>query len=174
MKTIEDHMSFYEAYHKHPLNKLTHFVGIPAIIFSILIPMSWLGVSFGGNTITLAIVFVFVVLGYYFRLDMVFGLAMAAFIVPLLALAHHVAQNWTLGNGALLFLAAFAGGWILQLAGHVVFEKRRPALADNLFQLVIGPIFLCAELFFLLGFKREMHQKVVELSKAYALEQPTH
>jgi uncharacterized membrane protein YGL010W len=44
------------------------------------------------------------------------------------------------------------GGWILQLVGHV-FEGRRPALADNLFQIFIAPIFLCAEIFFALCYK---------------------
>ncbi len=53
----------------------------------------------------------------------------------------------------------FAGGWIFQLVGHV-FEGRRPALADNLFQIFIAPIFLVAEAFFALGLKRELLKKI--------------
>ena len=48
----------------------------------------------------------------------------------------------------------FVGGWILQLVGHV-FEGRKPALADNLFQIFVAPIFLCAELFFALRLQAE-------------------
>ena len=40
MKPIEEHMAFYEAYHRHPLNKATHFIGIPLIVFSLLVLLS--------------------------------------------------------------------------------------------------------------------------------------
>jgi uncharacterized membrane protein YGL010W len=45
-----------------------------------------------------------------------------------------------------------------------VFEGRKPALADNLFQIFVAPIFLCAELFFALGYKLELHADVQERS----------
>jgi uncharacterized membrane protein YGL010W len=74
-----------------------------------------------------------------------------------------LAAGWLAGQGALVgwsaFGALFVGGWILQLLGHV-FEKRKPALADNLFQIFIAPIFLCAELFFALGYKPKLHAAV--------------
>ena len=54
------------------------------------------------------------------------------------------APGWT------WFAILFVGGWILQLVGHV-FEGRKPALADNLFQIFVAPIFLAAEVFFALG-----------------------
>jgi uncharacterized membrane protein YGL010W len=57
------------------------------------------------------------------------------------------------------FAALFIGGWILQLVGHV-YERRRPALADNLFQIFVAPLFLCAELFFALGYKPKLHAAV--------------
>ena len=65
-------MAVYAAYHRNRWNRLTHFIGIPAIIFAILIPMSW--VSFGEG-VTLAHVFVGVVLAYYFLLDAPLALA---------------------------------------------------------------------------------------------------
>ena len=59
------------------------------------------------------------------------------------------------------FAVLFVGGWILQLVGHV-FEGRKPALADNLFQIFVAPIFLCAEVFFALGYKPRLHAAVQE------------
>lgn len=171
MKSIADHMSFYEAYHKHPLNKATHFIGIPMIIYSILVPMSAAGVSVGTTPITIAMVFVASVLTYYVVLDRAFGIAMFLIIAPLLAGAHYTAQQG-LGTWLGITAIAFVLGWIFQLVGHIVYEKRRPALADNLFQMLIGPVFLCAELFFMLGFKKELHQRVLALSKEHALPQP--
>ena len=55
----------------------------------------------------------------------------------------------------------FVGGWILQLVGHV-FEGRKPALVDNLFQIFVAPIFLCAEVFFALGYKPRLHTAMQE------------
>jgi len=171
MHPVVEQMSFYEAYHKHPLNKLTHFIGIPAIVFSIFIPLSWPAIALDGATITLGMLVLAAALAYYFYLDRAFGAAMTVILIPLLYAAHYVAQqSWTVGIAT--FLACFVGGWIVQIVGHVVFEKRRPALMDNLFQLVIGPVFLCAEVFFMLGFKEEIHQDVVRLSARFALEQP--
>ena len=102
-------------------------------------------------------------LAYYFLLQPAFGIGMALFLLPALALAHWVGrQSW--GVVAAVFFALFIGGWILQLIGHAVFEKRRPALTDNLFQMVIGPIFLVAELFFLCGYRPGLHDRIRELS----------
>jgi len=50
---------------------------------------------------------------------------------------------------------------VFQLVGHV-FEGRRPALSDNLFQIFIAPIFLVAEVFFALGLKRDVRRKIEE------------
>jgi uncharacterized membrane protein YGL010W len=54
-----------------------------------------------------------------------------------------------------VFGAFFVGGWAFQLVGHV-WEGRRPALADNLFQAFIGPMFIMAEVLMALGLKQEL------------------
>lgn len=169
MKSVEEQMSFYEAYHKHPLNKLTHFIGIPSIVYSILVPLGWVGVTVGGTPLTAAMLVVAGLVAYYFVLDRAFGLTMAVVLGLLLAAAHTVAE-WGL-TGAAVAIAFFVGGWAFQLAGHYIFEKRKPALLDNLFQMIVGPVFLCAELFFMLGFKEELHQRVVVLSREHAMPQ---
>jgi len=61
--------------------------------------------------------------------------------------AMGMAIGWT------VFALAFVGGWAFQLVGHV-FEGKRPALVDNLFQALIGPMFLMAEVFVWLGLRR--------------------
>jgi len=63
------------------------------------------------------------------------------------------------GVGAVWFLALFVGGWALQLWGHV-YEGRKPALVDNLFQVFVAPIFLAAEALFALGYKPKLHEEV--------------
>lgn len=166
MKPIEEHMAFYEAYHRHPLNKLTHFIGIPIIVFSVLVLFSVVSVRVGGVVITPAMILVAVVLGYYWFLRPAFGFGMTLFILPALALAHTVGRH-SVTVACATFLALFVVGWFFQLLGHGAFEKRRPALVDNLFQLAIGPIFLVAEVFFFFGYRPELHARVRELSQGY-------
>ncbi len=148
-------MAVYAAYHRNRWNRLTHFIGVPAIIFAILIPMSWVSL---GEGLSLAHLFLGAVLAYYFLLDVPLALATAV-AVGALFLAAKLAARTGITSGWIWFGVFFAGGWIFQLVGHV-FEGRRPALADNLFQIFIAPIFLVAEAFFALGLKRELLKKI--------------
>jgi len=166
-------MSVYAAYHQDGRNKATHFIGVPAIMLSLFIPLSWIRFEIGlGNiTISAAMVFAAVVLAYYFVLDV--PLALAMFVVTS-ALVWGGQQIAALGavQGWIWFVLLFVGGWILQLVGHV-FEGRKPALADNLFQIFVAPIFLAAEVFFALGYKPQLHHKVqqkAQLSRAQSAD----
>ena len=51
------------------------------------------------------------------------------------------------------------------MIGHV-FEGKKPALADNFFQIFIAPIFLMAEIFFALGYKRDVAERIEKFSAA--------
>jgi uncharacterized membrane protein YGL010W len=160
MKTLEDQMSFYAAYHQDGRNKATHFIGVPAIMLSLFIPLAWLRVEVGGVTLTAAMLFAAVVLVYYFLLDVPLALAMLVVTAALVYLGQAVADlgaaaGWT------WFAVLFVGGWILQLVGHV-FEGRKPALVSNLFQIFVAPIFLAAEVFFALGYKPRLHAAMQE------------
>jgi uncharacterized membrane protein YGL010W len=101
-----------------------------------------------------------VVLLYYFLLDVPLAIAMLGVTGLLVYIGQMIA-----GLGAVAgwtwFAALFVGGWILQLVGHV-FEGRKPALADNLFQIFVAPIFLAAEVFFALGYKPRLHAAMQE------------
>src|SRR5687767_9271611 len=174
MKTIEEQMSVYAAYHQDGRNKATHFIGVPAIILSLFIPLAWIRFEAGGMTITAAMAFAAVVVLYYFFLDVPLALAMLVVTAVLVWAGHQIAQLGTM-QGWIWFGVLFVGGWILQLVGHV-FEGRRPALADNLFQIFVAPIFLAAEAFFALGYKPGLRRRVEEraqLSRAQSAESST-
>ena len=158
MKTLEDQMSFYAAYHQDARNKLTHFIGVPAIIVGVMVALAWARLDFGGTAVSAAMVLTAVVLAYYLFLDLPLGLAMVAVFAALLYLAETIA-GLPLKEGVAWFLLFFAGGWVVQLLGHV-FEGRKPALVDNLFQVFVAPIFLCAEVFFALGYKPALYASV--------------
>lgn len=158
MKTLEDQMAFYAAYHQDTRNKATHFVGVPVIMLSLFIPLAWLRFDVGATTLTAAMIFAGIVLAYYLMLDVALGLAMLVVTTVLVWAGDRIAALGTVGGWA-WFAALFVGGWVLQLVGHV-FEGRKPALADNLFQIFVAPVFLAAEVFFALGYKRGLHDRV--------------
>jgi uncharacterized membrane protein YGL010W len=78
------------------------------------------------------------------------ALLQAPFTLTLLWLADRVAV-WPFHESVLMFAGTFVAGWIIQLVGHGI-EGRRPALADNLLQIFNAPLFLTAEVMFLLGY----------------------
>jgi uncharacterized membrane protein YGL010W len=158
VKSLEEQMAFYAAYHRDPRNKATHFVGVPLIMLAILVPLSWLRIDVAGFGVTAAMLLAAAVLAYYFILDAPLAIAMLALIGLMIWLAESLAAPGS-AQGWAWFGALFAGGWILQLAGHAV-EGRKPALADNLFQVFVAPIFLAAEVFFALGYKPELQRRI--------------
>jgi uncharacterized membrane protein YGL010W len=158
MKTVEEQMSFYAAYHQDARNKATHFIGVPAIMLSLFIPLAWLRFDVAGVPVTAAMLFAAVVLVYYFMLDVPLALAMLVITGAMVWIGHQIAALGAV-QGWIWFAVLFVGGWIFQLVGHV-YEGRRPALTDNLFQVFVAPIFLAAELFFALGYKRRLHEEV--------------
>jgi uncharacterized membrane protein YGL010W len=162
MTSLEQQMAFYIRYHRDPRNKLTHFIGVPLITFSLFIPLSWVGADVAGVHVTLGHVFFAVVLAYYFALDALIAAALAVVVGALLLAAQSVAElgyatGWT------VFAAAFVGGWMLQLLGHY-YEGKRPALVDNFWQIFIAPLFLMVEAFAWLGWKRELLRRAQELA----------
>jgi uncharacterized membrane protein YGL010W len=156
MKSLPEHMAFYAAYHRDPRNVATHVVGVPVIVFSLMVVLSLAAVP--GTGVSLALVVTAALLLYYVVLDGALGIAMAIVLLPLLWLADRIAGMGT-ATALAVFLVLFVGGWALQLLGHK-FEGNRPALTASLFQIFMAPIFLMAEAFFALGLRRELRQDV--------------
>ena len=103
-------LGVYAAVHRDRRNKATHFIGIPVIVFSLLLILSlWPTV--------LLVVAVVAVLGWL-ALDLGIGLVMAV----------------------LMAIACYAA-W---------------ALADNIFQGFIGPMFLVAETMVMMGQRTDL------------------
>ena len=60
-------------------------------------------------------------------------------------------------------LGLFLGSWIAQFVGHGIYEKRAPALLDNLVQaLFLAPFFVWMEILFALGYRPELKARVEE------------
>lgn len=137
---------------------MTHYFGVPAIIYSILIATAMYAIPVAGVRIGVDRILVAIAALGYLALDLRFGLTLAAAFVLLAAAAEATS---TLGPAAAWTAACivFVGGWALQLLGHRL-EGNRPALLTNLAQIFVAPVFLVAELAFSLGLRRSLHAAV--------------
>lgn len=162
---LVDQMAMYSAYHRDARNRATHFLGVPAIAFSILIPMAWVRLDAGDVSLSLAMAFTLAVLVFYLWMDRALAFATTAVYLPILLVAEWVGAQ-SLAFGGIVFAVFFIGGWIVQLIGHA-FEGRKPALLDNLAQIFIAPVFLTAEVLIAVGLKHDLHAAVEARMPAY-------
>jgi len=160
MKSLTDQLAKYAAYHRDRRNIALHLVGIPLIVASVDVLLSRATFAVGGLSVTPAILLSLIVGLYYLRLDLRLGLAMALLLAGGAWLGKAVATLpalTSLGIG----LGLFVLGWIIQLVGHA-YEGRKPAFVDDLIGLLIGPLFVVAEIGFLLGLRRDLEAAIEE------------
>ncbi|GME67629.1 unnamed protein product [Ambrosiozyma monospora] len=63
-------------------------------------------------------------------------------------------------------LAVNISAWVFQFIGQLIFEKKSPAVFDNLVQpLVLAPYFVLFEIMFVLGYEQELEKSVNESGK---------
>lgn len=147
-------LSFYKSYHNNQVNLLIHAFFVPTILYSSLVILHEIPLA-GGFTLAHALAALFG--SYYVVLDVKVG-ALAAGI---LAYVVHGIDTGVIRISLKLATALFVTGWISQFIGHGVFERRRPALLDNLVQsLVAAPFLILFELLFCLGLYKQLQAKI--------------
>jgi uncharacterized membrane protein YGL010W len=164
MKTMTEQLSKYAEYHRDQRNIATHVIGIPMIVAAVAILLSRPAFGVGGVTLSVATLLTVAVLAYYFLLDLGFGVIMTALMGAALWLGQWSAAQDT-ATWLALGIGGFVVGWIFQFAGHY-FEGRKPAFVDDLSGLVIGPLFVVAELLFLLGLYKGLEADIVRRAGA--------
>ncbi|MDE1148559.1 MAG: DUF962 domain-containing protein [Azospirillaceae bacterium] len=138
---FERQMAMYVTYHRDARNKATHAVGIPLIVFSVVLATSLVSIA---PPVTLGLILSVVVWALWIALNRPIGLALGLLVVPSVVLSAWLVERLPVAGVQGLALGLFVGGWVFQLLGHV-FEGKKPALVDNLFQALIGPMFVAAE-----------------------------
>lgn len=151
MKSLTEQLFTYKQQHTNKMNRMTHYVGIPAIIFSLLMLLSWASIDIATRwQISFSWLFLFATLIYYFSLNVRLAICATIVMIPITALAILIARPAPTHLSFALFLILFIGGWILQFVGHF-FEKQKPAFFISLSQLLIGPLFVLVEALEALG-----------------------
>ncbi|CAN0896543.1 2-hydroxy-palmitic acid dioxygenase mpo1 [Linum grandiflorum] len=159
---LERHFAFYGAYHSNPTNVLIHMIFVWPILFTSLLilhftpplstsiqlsifPLNSFLVFNVGSLLTFIYGF------FYICLDKKAG-SLASLILLFCLFASSLLGSW-LGFSLAwkVVLVAQILCWTGQFIGHGVFEKRAPALLDNLVQaFVMAPFFVLLEVMNLL------------------------
>ena len=155
-------LGMYASVHRDARNKATHFIGIPVIVFSLLLALTqWQLQIAGHHTSAAAVLAVLAVLGWM-TLDAGIGIAMGVVMLMMWYAAEALAGALGTPSSVWIgFAALFVFGWALQFLGHH-YEGKRPALIDNLFQGFIGPMFLVAEIMVVNGYRRDLAKSVAQ------------
>ncbi len=140
----------YAEYHRDRRNILTHFVGVPMIVFGIGVLLSKPAFVLGGLALTPAwLVLALAAAWYLTRGHLGIGLATTLGVGALVWAAHRVGDGST-AAWLTWGLGFFVVGWIIQFIGHY-YEGRKPAFADDLVGLLVGPMFVVLEMLAPLG-----------------------
>jgi uncharacterized membrane protein YGL010W len=130
----------YASAHQHPTNRLTHKVAIPFIVLHIVAMLDWVRLVavpvIPGGALTLGMVAWLLATVWYLRADLKLGVIVSlgtALCFPI----GRMLPMWAV-------IAIAVSGWLVQLAGHAVWEKKSPSFLTNLIQALVGPMFFVA------------------------------
>lgn len=145
MSSLQREFADYEAHHMTPGNRWTHAFGIPIIALSLLgLGQAVRFPEFAGVRLDLGGVLALLMCVVFAARHLGLGLGIALLFVPLYLAGGRIP---TIGLWILL-----AVGLALQYLGHLWFEKNQPAFHKNAVHMIVGPMWMAALLFRLIGF----------------------
>lgn len=147
MRSIRNLLDEYAVSHRNHTNKVLHWFCVPVIVWCV-IGLLWCLPNPGVNWASLVVLAVLI---YYALLSLPLGLG----ALPLLAaMLWSVARLGALGSSTLLGASAalFIVAWIGQFIGHAI-EGKRPSFLKDIQFLLIGPLWLLADLYRRLGIR---------------------
>ncbi|MGE6568237.1 DUF962 domain-containing protein [Shewanella vesiculosa] len=161
MKSAVEQLSTYKSVHLNPQNIKTHFIGVPMIIWSAFLMLGTIRFDWQDYQISVAMILTVLVLGYYMALHMRLALGLVLFILPVLYTSEQVVHT---SHPFIIAISIFVIGWVMQFIGHH-YEKAKPAFMDDLNQLLIGPFFLMAELYFMMGLEKDLAAQITPIAR---------
>ncbi len=154
-----DLLKQYAEYHRDRRNIVTHFVGVPMIVFAIGVLLAGVSFTLGGLAVTPAwMLFGLVALWYLTRGQLALGAATTLGMGLLVLLAHRVGGG-AVGPWLAWSVGFFVFGWIIQFIGHY-YEGRKPAFADDSVGLLVGPMFVVMEMLAPIGLFKDLMQAI--------------
>ena len=167
MSAATDLMAQYAAYHRDRRNIATHFVGVPMIVLAVGALLSRPSIDLAGWPITpAAVAWALTVFWYLTRGDLALGVAVSLVNLALILGGAPLGQldtvAWLAWSVGIFFV-----GWVIQFIGHY-YEGKKPAFADDLRGLLVGPMFVVGEALFAVGWGKPL---LAEINRRVG---PTH
>lgn len=157
---LQKQYEFYHKFHKNHINQFIHILCIPIILWTFAVFFSY--IDFNYSSIILCPFFGFINLNgtsiiltiyslYYFILEPRLGMIMYCILYFMQITSYYfylyISYAWYYA------LVIHIISWILQLLGHYIFEKNKPALISGLVQsFLIAPLFVLLEIMFMFGY----------------------
>ena len=155
MRSANELMVQYAAYHRDKRNIASHFIGIPLIVFSIGILLARPVFEVGGITLTpIWIIWLVATIWYLSLGNLALGIAVSVTNGVLIWLAQPLAAG-SVASWLAWGIGTFVIGWVIQFVGHY-WEGKKPAFVDDLLGLLTGPMFVTAEALFALGWGKSL------------------
>ncbi|CAI7590763.1 unnamed protein product [Penicillium bialowiezense] len=164
---LEKQLLFYGAYHNNPVNIAIHITCVPILLFTGIVlacncpplfpvPSAIEVANLPANAGTIGAI---IYATFYILLEPMAG----GLLAPALIAAAYYGNYFLHTHGHIVNY--WAGGihivsWLAQFVGHGAFEKRAPALLDNLVQaLLLAPLFVWMEVLFFFGYRPELKER---------------
>ncbi|KTD14956.1 DUF962 domain-containing protein [Legionella israelensis] len=163
-----EHARLYAAYHQMPSSRYTHFASIPLILLSSMIFLSFFQIGITNVLyVDFATIGTLVLIIYSFMLNWKLALPLTPILIFLLWIATLFGYAGPTVTAVWAFIITFVLGWGLQFIGHMM-EGKHPSIKDHIYEaIVIAPLFLMAELFFMANWLPELKNKI------YVTEEPS-
>ncbi|OMH79444.1 putative endoplasmic reticulum membrane protein [Zancudomyces culisetae] len=183
----------YGEYHYNLTNVIIHIIFVPTILwtFSNYITLytggslafeypesvkAALGTSLGitASGLRHVDIYGFVYMLYYFILDPIAALLFLPIFSSILGASFKFVAYYASEPSTAMYYTTivFFVSWAVQFIGHFTFEKRAPALFDNLLQaFAMAPFFVFLEILFTLGYRKEfceeMNNEIIQKIKEF-------
>lgn len=150
----------YAAYQNNAITRYIHMVSVPLIILSLMILLGFVRVIIlGVLNVDLAEIATFGLLVYYFFLHWRLALVLTPLLIFLLWVAECFSYTGPTSFALEAFALTFLVGCILQFMSYFV-EGKRPPFSNILEQLLIAPLSLVAEIFFMVGYMQPLKEEI--------------
>jgi uncharacterized membrane protein YGL010W len=144
MKTADEWFALYGESHRNPINKLIHWICIPAILVSFVGLLAAIPPPLGVWWLSPAVLVPAAALAWYGAVSMRLALGMAVVFAGVMA---SVAALETLSVPLwATSLVIFVVAWIAQFIGHKI-EGKKPSFFEDLQFLLIGPLWLLGHVY---------------------------
>ena len=152
MKSMNQWLDAYAASHQDPVNKVLHYICVPAIVISLIGLLAAIPAPAAVTSVSPHLHWGTAFLGLSMAYYLVLSPALAIGMFPVaIAIALIVAWMDTLPMPLVYSsLTIFVIAWIGQFIGHKV-EGKRPSFFEDVQFLMIGPLWILAALYRRLG-----------------------